>query len=251
MTQSELMVFRSQALLAEALADAFVAASRDAIAARECFTVALAGGNTPRDAYALLAKEPRRSQVLWSAVDVYFGDERCVPPNDAQSNYRMAADALLNHVPIPQSQVHRMQGEIAPEKAALDYAVLLRSTFGETPHLDLVMLGIGADGHTASLFPGEDPMTDDDALARAVYAANARMWRITITPRVINGAREVIFGVAGAEKAQALLAVREGPRAPVRYPAQVVQPHGGRTMWLVDAAASEALTHGVAGEPRT
>jgi 6-phosphogluconolactonase len=238
MTTGELSVFRSAGLLAEALADAFVAAARDAIAARDRFTVALAGGSTPRDAYALLARQPRLERVEWSAVHVYFGDERCVAPSDEESNYRMAADALLSKVPIPSSHVHRMQGEIAPEKAALDYAVLLRDTFGATPHLDLIMLGLGADGHTASLFPGEDPATDDDALARAIYARGARMWRITITPRVINGAREVVFGVAGREKAAALKAVREGPRDPIRYPAQIVQPHGGRVLWLVDAAAA-------------
>jgi 6-phosphogluconolactonase len=239
MTAGELSILRTPALLAEALADAFVAAARDAIAARGRFTVALAGGNTPRDAYALLAQDPRCSRVTWSAVHVYFGDERCVPPDDAQSNYRMAAEAFLNHVPVPPSQVHRMRGEIAPEKAAFEYAALLRDTFGDTPHLDLVMLGLGTDGHTASLFPCEDPMTDETALARAVYAAAAKMWRLTITPRVINGAREVIFGVAGRKKAAALHAVRNGPRDTALYPAQIVAPCSGRLLWMVDAAASK------------
>jgi 6-phosphogluconolactonase len=176
--------------------------------------------------------------VTWSTVHVYFGDERCVPPDDERSNHRMAAEAFLDAVEIPRRQVHRMRGEIAPARAALDYAQLLRDTFGAAPHLDLIMLGLGADGHTASLFPGEDPFVDDDALVRAVYSSEAQMWRITLTPRVLNGAREVIFGVAGKEKARALHAVREGPRDPVHLPAQAVRPNGGRLLWFVDADAT-------------
>jgi 6-phosphogluconolactonase len=234
----DLMVYHTPAQLAEALADAFVAAARDAIAARDSFSVALAGGNTPRDAYSLLAKEPRRSKVAWQNVHVFFGDERCVPPIDPQSNYRMAKETLLGAVSIPESQVHRMRGELAPEQAALDYAQILRDRFGSSPHLDLIMLGMGADGHTASLFPGQDPMTDDDLLVRAVYSEPAKMWRITLTPHVLNGAREVVFGIAGSEKNAAFKAVREGPRNPTRYPAQIVKPHGGRLLWLADSAAA-------------
>jgi 6-phosphogluconolactonase len=234
----DLHIVATPALLAETLADAFAAAARDAVAARDAFTVALAGGNTPRDAYRLLAQEPRRSDVTWSAVHVYFGDERCVGPNEPQSNYRMARDAFLDAVGIPDTQIHRMRGEIPPAQAALDYAQTIRDRFGSTPQFDLVMLGIGADGHTASLFPGEDPRTDDDALVRAVYSQPARMWRITVTPKVINAAREVIVGVAGREKSAALKAVREGPYDPTRYPAQIVKPVAGRLLWLVDAASA-------------
>lgn len=238
----DLHIFRTQGLLAEHLAGAFVACARDAIASRGAFTVALAGGTTPRAAYALLAQEPRRTRVRWDAVNVYFGDERCVPPHDTQSNYRMAKESFFDAVALPSSQVHRMRGEIEPQRAALEYALLLRSTLGETPHLDLVMLGLGADAHTASLFPDLDPMTDDDALVRAVYAESAKMWRITLTPTVINGAREVVFAVAGAQKARALKAVREGPRDPTRYPAQIIRPQGGRLVWLVDAEAAVSLS---------
>lgn len=238
MTTGDLHVLRTPALLAQALADGFVAAARDAIATRSAFTVALAGGNTPRDAYRLLAQEPRRSQVTWSAVYVYFGDERCVPPDDAQSNYGMAKEAFLDAVAVPNDHVYRMHGEIPAAQAALDYAQVLRDTLGAAPHLDLIMLGIGIDGHTASLFPGESPFADDDALVRAVYSASVQMWRITLTPRVLNGAREVIFGVAGKEKAPALHAVREGPHDPTRLPAQAVKPVAGRLLWLVDAAAA-------------
>ncbi len=238
---SELHVFRTPELLAQHLADAFVFSARDAIATRDAFTVALAGGNTPRDAYALLAQEPRRSRVHWDAVHVYFGDERCVPPEDPQSNYHTAKVTLLDAVPIPNAHVHRMRGEIAPEQAAIEYARILRDHLGDAPHLDLVMLGIGADGHTASLFPGENPLTDDDALVRAVYARSVAMWRLTLTPRVINGAHEVVIGVSGKEKAAALKTAREGPRDPTHFPAQIVNPPNGRVLWLVDAEAASSV----------
>lgn len=234
----QLHVFPTAELLAQGLADAFVASSRDAIAARESFKVALAGGNTPRGAYELLASDRYRSHVAWQNVHVYFGDERCVPPDDPASNYHMARETLLDAVPIPPSQVYRMHGEMPPRQAGLEYARLLRDTLGDSPQLDLVMLGLGADAHTASLFPGSDPLTDDDALCRAVYSESARMWRITLTPKVLNLAREVLFGVSGAEKASALKAVREGAYDPAHYPAQIVKPHSGRLLWYVDTAAA-------------
>jgi len=237
----ELHVFRTPELLAQGIADAFVAAARDAIAARQLFNVALAGGTTPRDAYRLLGQEPRRAHVDWEHVRFYFGDERCVPPDDEQSNYRTAKEALLDRVAAAPEHVHRMRGEIAPEAAALEYARVLRDTQGESPRLDLCMLGIGSDGHTASLFPGQDPCSEDDALARAVYAESVQMWRLTITPKVINNSREVLFGISGEAKAAALRAIREGPYEPTRYPAQIVKPHGGRVLWLADAEAASAL----------
>lgn len=242
MIASDTHVFGSPELLAEGLADAFVGAARDAVAARGSFSVALAGGNTPRAAHVLLAEEPRRSLIAWSEIDVFFGDERCVPPSDDRSNFAMAKETLLDRVPISRDRVYRMRGEIDPQRAALDYARLLRDRFGDVPHLDLVMLGMGADGHTASLFPGEDPFSDDDALVRAVYvpAAPAAPWRLTLTPRVLNGSREIIFGVSGKEKARAWRAVRDGAYDPRRYPAQAVTPHGGRILWYADVEAARA-----------
>ncbi len=234
----QLHVFRTAKLLAQNLADAFIASARDAIAAREKFSVALAGGDTPRAAYELLASDSYRSHVAWQHVHVYFGDERCVPPDDPASNYRMARETLLDAVPIPPSQIYRMHGEMPPQQAALEYARLLRNTLGDAPQLDLVMLGLGIDAHTASLFPGSDPTTDDEALCRAVYSESARMWRITLTPKVLNLGREVLFGVSGAKKASALRVAREGAYDPVHYPAQVVKPHSGRLLWYVDAAAA-------------
>jgi len=188
-----------------------------------------------------IAREPLREQISWSDVFVYFGDERCVPPTDEQSNYRMAYKAFLNSVPIPPANVHRVAGEIEPGHAANEYASLLRSALGSAPQFDLVLLGMGPDGHTASLFPGAAPDVDDEALVRAVYSTSQMMWRVTVTPKVINSARTVAFAVEGADKAAALAAVYEGPVDPIKYPAQIVHPSPGRLVWLVDELAAGML----------
>jgi 6-phosphogluconolactonase len=234
-------IFSDAAGVAEALANAFVDVGCAAMADRGSFRVALSGGNTPRAAYALLAREPRVEELSWSDVFVYFGDERCVPPDDEQSNYLMAKKAFLDAVPIPPANVHRIRGEIDPAVAAADYAEILRTDLGNPPHFDLVLLGLGPDGHTASLFPGTPPETDDAALVRAVYAQSQAMWRVTITPKVINGASTVIFAVDGADKAAILATVLEGPHDPTTYPSQIVAPASGRLIWLVDTLAAGML----------
>jgi len=239
--RGELQVYRNGNVLAEALADLFITTASIAMAERGAFYVLLSGGNTPRAAYELLAKEPRVEQVSWSDVFVYFGDERCVPPTDEQSNYRMAEKSFLASVPMPRANVHRIAGEADPGHAANEYASILRADLGNAPVFDLVMLGLGPDGHTASLFPGAAPDIDDEALVRAVYAAPQMMWRVTVTPKVINLARNVVFAVEGPDKAIALAAVYEGPREPVKYPAQIVHPVSGRLIWMVDDLAAGML----------
>lgn len=240
-SRGELHVYREPAALAQALADLFIATGRMATAQRGVFRVALAGGSTPRGAYELLGQESARDELSWSDVLIYFGDERCVPPTDEQSNYRMAQRSFLDAVGIPHANVHRIRGEADPGQAANEYASILRADLGNAPQLDLVMLGLGADGHTASLFPGTPPDTDDDALVRAVYAQSQMMWRVTMTPKVINLARTVVFAVEGASKAQILAAVYQGPVDPVKYPAQIVQPASGRLLWYVDELAAGML----------
>jgi 6-phosphogluconolactonase len=239
--RGELHVYDDAPTLARAVADLFARTADVAVAGRGDFHVALSGGNTPRTAYELLAEEPLRDEIPWANVFVYFGDERCVPPANEQSNYRMAEEAFLSSVPIPQANVHRIAGEVDPGHAANEYASLLRADFGNVPQFDLVMLGLGPDGHTASLFPGTPPETDTDSLVRAVYAQSQEMWRVTITPKVINSARNVVFAVEGAEKAEILASVLEGPIDPVKYPAQIVHPYSGRLIWLVDASAAGML----------
>jgi 6-phosphogluconolactonase len=239
--RGELQILDGADQLAAALAETFIEDANEAIAQRGAFFVALAGGTTPKNAYQLLAQEPRRSRIDWNHVFIYFGDERCVPPDNPESNYKMASDAFLRAVNLPGDHVHRMRGEEDPPKAAREYADLLLQTMGDRPRFDLVMLGMGADGHTASLFPGTDPFTDNERLVRAPYVEKFSTHRITITPLVINNAGHVVIATEGLPKAPALYAVREGPYEPSIHPIQAVAPSHGKLTWLVDRAAAAEL----------
>ena len=229
------------ASLAQASADHFVAVVRAALTERDFAHVALAGGSTPRAVNALLTAPPRRDAVDWSRVVFWFGDERCVPPDDAESNYRMNRETLLDPLNIGASHVHRMRGEDDPTAAAADYDVVLRRELGERPRLDLVLLGMGPEGHTASLFPGTVAGIDKDKSCIAHYVPKLDRWRITLTPRAINDARNVAITVGGAEKADALHEVLFGVRDADTYPAQIVRPHDGELRWLIDEAAASRL----------
>jgi 6-phosphogluconolactonase len=238
----DLQIFETPGDLAAAVADAFIDDARNAIEMRGAFFVSLAGGTTPKQAYRLLAAEPRRNQIDWNHVFVYFGDERCVPPDSDESNYKMATDAFLRDLNVPPDHVHRMRGEADPQQAAREYAELLIQTMGDMPRFDLIMLGMGADGHTASLFPGADPLADNDRLVRAVYVEKMSTHRITLTPLVINNAAHVVIATEGLAKAPALYAVREGPYEPATHPIQIVAPVDGRLSWLVDRAAAAEIS---------
>ena len=242
--RADLAVLPSAAALADATAARFVAAAEDAIASRGQFIVALSGGSTPRDTYRQLATEALVSRVMWSRVQVLWGDERCVPPDHMESNYRMARDTLLDRVPVPAGNVHRILGEDAPTSAAEAYEATLRALL-RTPagaRIDLVLLGLGEDGHTASLFPGSAAVHEQTRWVMAARAPAASMWRITLTPAVINAAAEVLFLVSGGAKAAILRRVLEGPRRPQELPAQAIAPSNGRVRWCVDAAAAADLT---------
>jgi 6-phosphogluconolactonase len=239
--RGELRVCETPEDVAAALADLFMADARSAIEARGSFFVALAGGRTPQAAYSLLVGTERRDAIDWAHVFIYFGDERCVPPESDESNYKMAFESFLSKVPVPPRNVHRMHGEDEHARAARAYAQLLVETMGELPRFDLVLLGMGKDGHTASLFPGTDPRTDEDQLVRAVFVKQHETHRLTLTPLVINNSLHVAIAVEGAAKAPALHAAREGPYDPVKYPVQIVLPHDGELTWLVDKAATAAL----------
>jgi 6-phosphogluconolactonase len=237
----DVIVRPSKADVTRTAADRIVAAAASAIAARGRFTIALSGGSTPRALFELLATDEYRAKVDWPRVEVCFGDERCVPPDDPASNYRMAREALLDHVP---ARVHRMRGEDEPAAGAAAYERELRELFGATPRFDLVLLGMGDNGHTASLFPGLRAVEERERWVVAEYVAEVSMWRITCTPVVLNAAAEDLFLVAGADKAPMLQRVLEGPRDPRALPSQVVAPTNGRLVWLVDAAAAAALKQG-------
>ena len=237
-TASELRVYADPAAVARALAELVVELGRDAIARRGTFAVALAGGTTPKAAYQLLGAPPLSNALDWSLVQVFFGDERCVPPDDDRSNYKTADDAFLKPAGVPAANVHRMRGEDDPDAAAEAYRAELISALGARPHFDLVLLGMGNDGHTASLFPGADPMTDSRKLVRAVYSDAQQQWRITLTPDVLNAAHTVAFAVEGAAKTAMLQRVRDGAFTPVELPSQIIRPAAGNLIWLVDRAAA-------------
>jgi 6-phosphogluconolactonase len=236
--------------LADAVADRVVAAARDAIDSRGRFVIALSGGSTPRDTYACLAAEPRASEVDWSRVHVLWGDERCVPPDDARSNYRMARETLLDRVPVPVANVHRIHGEGPPADAAVRYETTVRALLG-TPsgpprveggsRIDMILLGLGEDGHTASLFPCGVALSERSRWVVAEHVAAVSMWRITLTAPVIDASADILFVVAGGEKAAILRRVLAGPRSPGELPAQMIVPLDGRMRWFVDAAAASAL----------
>lgn len=236
-------VFPDPATLADAAARHVVETGQAAIDARGRFSLTLSGGSTPRELHLRLASPPLRDQLDWSRVHMFFGDERCVPPDDPRSNYRMAEETLLSRVPIPREQIHRMQGELPAEEAAADYERELRAFFGdEPPRLDLVLLGMGDNGHTASLFPGLTAVHEQQRWVMAEYVGEVGMWRLTLTPLVLNLARQIVFLVAGEGKASMLRQVLEGPYAPDERPSQVVRPVPGELTWMVDAAAAAQLT---------
>jgi 6-phosphogluconolactonase len=214
---------------------------------KSVFSVALSGGSTPKLLYEILGGTIVAPRIRWQYVQFFQVDERAVPPDHPESNYRMIREALLDQISIPEANVHRMEAEKPDrESACREYSQQLARTLavppGERPRLDLVVLGMGADGHTASLFPGT-PATDEKALwVRANYVEKLNAHRLTLTFPVLNAAHEVMFLVAGAEKAEALRDVLEGPPCPERLPAQRVHPVDGRLSWYVDEAAARLLT---------
>lgn len=209
-------------------------------------SMALAGGSTPRGLYQLLTHPPYESQIVWERIRIFFGDERHVPPDHQESNFRMAQEALLSQVPISPEQVFRIEGERPSEEAAMRYENVLREQFGvslgHVPCFDLILLGMGMDGHTASLFPGTSAVGETQKLVAAPWVEQLQTHRVTLTPPVLNAANHVMFLVSGQDKASALQAVLEGPGDSDRYPAQVVQPTDGQVLWLVDADAASHLS---------
>ena len=234
-----IVVAETPAALAARAADEFEAAAAGAIATAGRCSVALSGGKTPRAMLESLA--PRA--IDWSAVHLFWSDERCVAPDDPSSNYGMARDALLAKIDVPQANVHRMRGELAPARGASAYDAELRAFFGDAPpRFDLLYLGLGPDGHTASLFPGTAALavTDRWCAANEVTEGVASPWRLTLTFPAIDAAKRVIFLVEGIDKADILAAVLGGQDGR-RYPAQSIAPSDGELVWLVDAAAASKL----------
>ena len=238
-----LQVFADASEVARAAALRFVEIARESIASRGRFSVALAGGSTPKRVYELLAGDDLSDQLDWSNVHIFFGDERCVPPDDAESNYRMANESLLARVALPEENVHRMRGEGDAVANARLYEDELRGYFdGDTwPQFDLVMLGMGDDGHTASLFPGTRALDVHTAWVTANWVEKFDTFRVTLTAPAINHARHVMFIVTGASKAERLQEVLYGAHEPQRLPSQLIQSQAGALAWFLDEAAAKLL----------
>jgi 6-phosphogluconolactonase len=237
--------------VARAAAEQIASRAQRAAAASGRFSIALSGGSTPKRLYALLADPtaPYRARIPWDRFHVFFGDERHVPPEDAQSNFRMAREALLDHVPIPADNVHRVLAERPAEEAAALYEETLRRSFalpeGGVPRLDLVLLGMGEDGHTASLFPGTAALAERRRLVAANWVPKLGTWRITLTLPVFEAAAAVLFLVAGADKAAPLAAVFDPSTPPDAYPCQLIRPASGDLVWLADRAAAARVPNDV------
>ena len=229
-------VFENEAGLARGAAEVFVQAAAGAIAQRCRFLVALSGGSTPRSAYELLSSPAFVDRVDWPKVHVFWGDERMVPPDHPGSNYRMVHEALLAKIPIPAANIHPIRGELTAEEAAKAYAADLTETLGVGGRFDLVLLGMGDDGHTASLFPGTSALAERVAPVVPVYIERMSVWRVTLTLPVINAARSVVFLIRGSNKRETLARVRAGERLPAAF----VQPHSGQLLWLIDREATPA-----------
>jgi 6-phosphogluconolactonase len=229
-----LTILESEAALARHGADRVVAIVDEAVRERGQAVVSLTGGSTPRQMYQILAQDPAR--VPWTNVHVFWGDERAVPPDHQDSNYGMARDALLRHVPVPSAQVHLMRGELAPEDAARQYERELIGTF------DLMILGLGEDAHIASIFPGSAVIDEHARLTAAPWAPHLNAFRITLTPPALLDARRIVMIVAGAKKAAAVKAAIEGPDDPHRWPAQLLRAATDRLEWIIDAAAAQSLS---------
>jgi 6-phosphogluconolactonase len=241
---SDVHRFPSAESLAYAAARLFVDLAATSIPAHGEFTVALSGGSTPKAMFTLLADQ-FAGEVEWARVHFFWGDERNVPPNHAESNFRMAREALLDHISVPEENIHRIESELNPHRAAVAYQEEITTYFnpvtGDWPQFDLIFLGMGEDGHTASLFPYTEALKEDQSLVVANFVTVLDSWRITMTVPLINAARQVVFLISGQNKAAALREVLLGEYRPMQYPAQLIIPFDGRLAWYVDEAAASQL----------
>ena len=249
--EREIRILPDGAAIARRAAQEFVQAAASAVRERGSFNVVLSGGSTPKALYRLLVNDPAlRSQVPWDKIRLFFGDERHVPPDHPDSNFRMATEAMISKSPLKPEQVTRIKGDYPDaDRAALEYEKDLREYFklkdGEYPRFDLVLAGMGNEGHTLSLFPGTKALHADTRIVVRNWVGKLCTERITLTAPAASNAARIIFMVTGADKALALKGVLEGPYEPEQLPAQLLQPKNGKLLWLVDAAAGSMLSIGI------
>jgi 6-phosphogluconolactonase len=249
--EREIRILSDGAAIARRAAQEFVQAGASAVREKGTFDVVLAGGSTPKALYNLLATDPSlRSQVPWDKTHLYFGDERHVGPEHPDSNFRMARESMISKVPLKPEQVTRIKGEYPDaEQGALEYEKALRENFklkdGEYPRFDLLLVGMGNEGHTLSLFPGTKALHANGRVVMRNWVGKLYTERITLTVLGASNAARILFMVTGADKALALKAVLEGPYEPEQLPAQFLQPRDGKLLWLVDTAAGGMLSIGI------
>lgn len=233
--------------LSEKAAEFIIRSVMDLMKSQEAVSIALSGGATPKFLYERLAIQSIQQKVPWNRVHLFWGDERCVPPDDPDSNYRMADATLISQVPIPMGNVHRMPGEKTPQAAADEYEKTLRSIFGpslEWSRFDLALLGVGADGHTASLFPGSPALKEQKRWVVAPYVEKLKVHRLTLTPPVFNHAALVLFLISGREKAPIVRALLSPVPLQIFFPAQMIRPVQGRRLFFLDPSAASLLDRG-------
>jgi 6-phosphogluconolactonase len=238
----EIRIYPNLDVLSQGAADLFIELAKKSISKKGQFSAALSGGSTPKPLYETLASADRQEEIEWEKVHLFWGDERCVPPDHPDSNYKMVKETLLQKISIPEINIHRVPAELDPRMAAFSYEETLRSLQnGPLPVFDLVFLGMGEDGHTASLFPHSAGLNEEDRWFIANYAPERGTWRLTLTKNAINAAKNIVVLVAGGEKADMLFDVLEGEYQPFEKPIQLIMPVEGRMIWLVDQAAAANL----------
>jgi 6-phosphogluconolactonase len=239
------IIIRNSETYYEEAARLFADAADCAVRERGAFDVVLSGGSTPEPLYSLLARDYAQ-QIDWKKTRVFFADERCVPPDHQDSNFRLAHESLFSKVTIPPENIHRMRGEARPETGANEYSEVLRKVLrlnqGQFPRFDLILLGIGEDCHTASLFPGSDAVDNENDLAVAMHVARLGVYRLTLTPPVLRHARSTMILATGPAKARAVEQAVQGPFDPKQCPAQLARESDGDVVWLLDEDAASQLT---------
>ena len=238
----ELHVQKDSNAVSRELAEWITSNIESTLATQDRFTWVVTGGNSPKHLYELLASSPYKERIDWKRMHIFWGDERALPYTDSRNNARMTFEQLLNHVPVVKEQVHIMRTDIGPEESATEYEQVLRQYFpAEGATFDLVLNGMGDDGHTLSLFPHTAVIHESAAWVKAFYLAPQEMYRITLTAPIVNRARKVAFLTFGSNKANALKEVLKGARNVDQYPSQIIQPASGELHWFVDEAAASGV----------
>jgi 6-phosphogluconolactonase len=239
-------VFKDADHLSHALAEWITSLIEETLSRKEQFSLVLSGGNTPKKLHLLLASSPFRERIEWKRIQIFFGDERYVPLSDERSNARMAFDTLLDKVDLPREQIHIMDTELSPEASAMEYEEEIFEYFGTDAlpvrTFDLVLLGMGDDGHTLSLFPGSPLIHEEKSWVSSIFLRAQDMYRITLTKNIVNRSAHIVFMISGKDKAPALHEVMEGKRNPDQYPAQVILPTTGELHFFMDEAAASLLS---------